>query len=336
MIIGLTGRNASGKGAVADFLCSKGFIFYSLSDVIRDEVSRSGLEITRENLISTGRSLRATHGTCYLAERILQRLGSDQNYVIDSFRHPDEVATFRSRSDFSLLAVTAEPATRFERIKKRSRESDPGTMEAFLELEDKEASSQEREGQNLTATEAMADFVVENDSTLEDLHKKLAEITQRILSRFSRPSWDEYFMKIAQVAALRSNCVKRKVAAVIVRDKRVISTGYNGTPRGTKNCFEGGCPRCNNLADSGTKLDECLCSHGEENAITQAAYHGVSVKDATLYTTFAPCLMCTKMIINAGIREVVYNKDYPLNASSFALLQEAGVLCRQLKVDDNQ
>ncbi|MHC4514112.1 MAG: deoxycytidylate deaminase, partial [Planctomycetota bacterium] len=113
---------------------------------------------------------------------------------------------------------------------------------------------------------------------------------------------------------------------------RVISTGYNGTPRGTKNCYEGGCPRCNNLASSGTKLDECLCSHGEENAITQAAYHGVSVSGATLYTTFAPCLMCTKMIINAGLHEVVYNMEYPLNDSSFALLKEAGVSCRKLRV----
>jgi dCMP deaminase len=139
-------------------------------------------------------------------------------------------------------------------------------------------------------------------------------------------------MQIAQVAALRSNCVKRKVAAVIVRDKRVISTGYNGTPRGTRNCYEGGCPRCNSIADSGTRLDECLCSHGEENAITQAAYHGVSVKGSTLYTTFSPCLMCTKMIINAGIQEVVYNMEYSISDISFKLLKEAGVVCRQVEV----
>ena len=82
-------------------------------------------------------------------------------------------------------------------------------------------------------------------------------------------------MAIARVVASRSNCVKRKVAAVITRDRRIISTGYNGTPRGTRNCNEGGCPRCNGFAEGGTRLDECLCSHGEENAITQAAYHGV-------------------------------------------------------------
>ncbi|MFN8006166.1 MAG: dCMP deaminase family protein [Terriglobia bacterium] len=145
----------------------------------------------------------------------------------------------------------------------------------------------------------------------------------------SRPDWDEYFMKIAQVASMRSNCLKRKVGAVIVRDRRIVSTGYNGTPRGTRNCNEGGCPRCNSLASSGTKLEECLCSHAEENAITQAAYHGVSVKEGTIYTTFAPCLMCSKMIINCGIVEVVFNVDYPLNDTSFHLFEQAGVRIRQ-------
>lgn len=131
-----------------------------------------------------------------------------------------------------------------------------------------------------------------------------------------RPGWDEYFMRIACVAALRSNCMKRKVGAVIVRDKRVISTGYNGTPRGTENCFEGGCPRCNGGAPSGTRLDECLCSHGEENAIIQAAYHGVPVKGGTLYTTLSPCLTCAKMILNSGIVSVRYNAKYPLSDPS--------------------
>ena len=333
MIIGLTGRNAAGKGEAANFLTSKGFIYYSLSDVVREAAEGKGLELTRENLIETGRSLRASQGTGFLAQEILRRIEPDQNYVVDSFRHPDEVAVFRGEPSFYLIALQAAPNVRFDRIRERARESDPQTMEAFLELEEREASSDAKEGQNLTGTCSLADFVVDNDRDLEQLRERLSEITQRILSEMSRPSWDEYFMKIAQVAALRSNCVKRKVGAVIVRDKRVISTGYNGTPRGTKNCYEGGCPRCNSLADSGTRLEECLCSHGEENAITQAAYHGVSVKDATLFTTFAPCLMCTKMIINAGLREIVFNQDYPLNDSSFSLLREAGVLYRRLKVD---
>jgi dCMP deaminase len=138
-------------------------------------------------------------------------------------------------------------------------------------------------------------------------------------------------MDIAKQVAARSNCMKRQVAAVIVSDRRIISTGYNGTPRGVKNCNEGGCPRCNGFSESGKNLEECLCSHGEENAIVQASYHGIAIRDATLYTTYSPCLMCSKMIINAGIRKVVFSEAYPLNDTATAMLNEAGVSMVKLK-----
>jgi len=173
---------------------------------------------------------------------------------------------------------------------------------------------------------------VDNNGPLKELHDKLRQLLVKIAQSSTRPGWDEYFMNIAKVVALRSNCMKRKVAAVIVKDKRIISTGYNGTPRGITNCNEGGCPRCASVETSGKDLGECICSHGEENAIVQAAYHGVSVKGATIYTTFSPCLMCTKMIINSGIQEVVYQATYPLSDTSFKLLQQAGVAIRQLSV----
>ncbi|MBO4304158.1 MAG: dCMP deaminase family protein [Lentisphaeria bacterium] len=145
-----------------------------------------------------------------------------------------------------------------------------------------------------------------------------------------RPDWDTYFMQIAEMVAKRSNCSRRHVAAVIVKDKRIISTGYNGTPRGIKNCNEGGCPRCASNAPSGTHLGECLCSHGEENAIVQAAYHGISVKESTLYTTYSPCLLCAKMIINSGIREVVYKDRYTIDDTARRILGEAGVVLRSV------
>jgi dCMP deaminase len=145
----------------------------------------------------------------------------------------------------------------------------------------------------------------------------------------SRPDWDEYFMDIAHVVSSRGNCCRRKVAAVIVRDRRIVSTGYNGTPRGIDNCFEGGCPRCASDAPSGQELAECICAHAEENAIVQAAYHGISVRRGTLYCTLSPCLMCTKMIINAGITEVVYETEYFFTEQSQNLFKKANVLCRQ-------
>lgn len=152
----------------------------------------------------------------------------------------------------------------------------------------------------------------------------------------SKPDWDNYFMNIAQVAASRSSCSRRQVAAVIVKDKRIISTGYNGTPRGIRNCDEGGCPRCNSDTPSGKDLGECLCSHAEENSIVQAAYHGISVKGATLYTTYSPCLICAKMIINSGIEEVVFHKRYSIDQTSLHLLQEGGVLIRPLLTEEEK
>lgn len=150
----------------------------------------------------------------------------------------------------------------------------------------------------------------------------------------NRPDWDTYFIEIAHVVKRRSNCSRRQVAALIVRDRRIISTGYNGTPRGVRNCFAGGCPRCAGDSPSGSNLGECICAHAEENAIVQAAYHGISVRDGALYCTNSPCLMCAKMIINAGIVEVVYEDSYHFSDAARDLLEEAGVVFRRLNEAD--
>lgn len=146
---------------------------------------------------------------------------------------------------------------------------------------------------------------------------------------FVRPDWDTYFMEIAQVVARRGNCSRRQVAAVVVSDHRIVSTGYNGTPRGVRNCCDGGCARCAGDTPSGAALDECVCCHAEENAITQAAYHGIRLKGSVMYVTISPCLTCAKMIVNAGIAEVVYGGDYAFTDQTRALLSEAGVKCRR-------
>lgn len=332
MIIGITGRNASGKTEVCEFLKSRGFAYYSLSDEIREEIGRRGREITRAVLIEVGNDIRTQYGPAILAERILQKLDPNQNCVVDSIRNPSEVEALRKRKDFILLAVHADPAVRFERSRHRGREGAPQTLVQFLEEEEKELNSSNPTSQQLVATHGLADVVVENNGSLADLHVQVKDLLARFLGGFERPDWDTYFMSIAKVVASRSNCIKRKVAAVIVKDRRIISTGYNGTPRGAKNCSEGGCPRCSGMAASGSALDECLCCHGEENAITQAAYHGTSLKGSTLYTTFAPCLLCTKMIINSGIVEVVYNQEYPLNEKALSLLRQCGIALRRFRI----
>lgn len=332
MILGISGPNGAGKGEVVDWLRARSFYALSLSDVIRQELQARGQEETRERMIDLGREMRAEGGAGALAERLVRQLLPDRNYVIDSIRHPAEVEVLRRASPvFRLLWIDAPAHVRLERMRARGRSGDPQSLAELARLEGRELGSADPAAQQLLAVKALADHPVENDSTLEQLHEAL----QRVLARcmhFERPGWDEYFLQVALVVASRSNCVKRKVGAVIARDRRIISTGYNGTPRGVRNCNEGGCPRCNSFSAGGTKLDECLCSHAEENAIIQAAYHGVSVRGAMIYTTLSPCLLCTKMILNAGIEEVVYNGEYALAEGSLALLREAGVKVRQAAI----
>lgn len=329
MIIGLIGKNGSGKGEVAKLLQSIGYHYHSLSDLVREEIKNRGLEITRENLITTGNELRKNFGPAVLGERVLEKLDPDKNYVIDSIRNPYETRALKKRPNFRLLKVTADEAIRFKRVKDRGRENDPQTLDEFRRLEALESTTDDPTRQQLTETEALADIEVSNNTTIDDLHEAIRETLKKTVKLIERPDWDTYFMNIAQQVALRSNCIKRKVAAILAKDRRIISTGYNGTPRGVANCNEGGCPRCNSLGDSGKGLEDCYCSHAEENAITQAAYHGVNIKGSTLYSTFSPCLLCTKMIINSGICEVVYSTEYSLGEVPLKLLKEAHVKIRQ-------
>ncbi len=329
MILGIAGPYASGKGEAVAFLAARSFIAYSLSDVIRDELKARGQSETRERMIETGNALRAAEGQGALAQRLAAKLHVDRNYVVDSIRHPAEVTVLRALGRrFRLIWVDADESTRLARMQSRGRPGDPATLAEMRRLEGRELVSDDPSGQQLLAVRALADEGIANDATLADLHAELQRLLRGQLY-FERPDWDEYFMSIARVVSTRSNCVKRKVASLITVDRRIIATGYNGTPRGVTNCNEGGCPRCNSFAPGGSDLGECVCSHAEENAITQSAYHGVSVRGGTLYTTLCPCLMCTKMIINSGLSEVVFSAEYPLGDVSLRLLREAGVKVRQ-------
>jgi dCMP deaminase len=334
VLIGLTGPNGAGKGVLAEFLKARSFLYLSLSDEIRAELESRNVPVTRDNLVRVGTELRERHGPAVLADRVLAKLSPDRNYVIDSIRHPAEVDALRGHGGFTLLQVEASPEVRFERLKARGRESDPKAWKAFLKLDAREAGSAGASAQQVEAVARLANHIIVNEGTIGEFQAAAAALVSKLIGNFKRPGWDEYFMGIAKVVASRSNCVKRKVAAIIVKDKRIISTGYNGTPRGTKNCNEGGCPRCQALDVTGARLEECLCSHAEENALTQAAYHGTPVKGAVLYTTYSSCLLCTKMIINAGISELVYGAAYSIQDTAVHLLQEAGVKVRQLGAGD--
>jgi dCMP deaminase len=126
-----------------------------------------------------------------------------------------------------------------------------------------------------------------------------------------RPSYDAYFMEMAHVVAKRSTCLRRKVGALLVKDKHILSTGYNGAPKGLTHCSEIGCLREKLSIPSGERHELCRGLHAEQNAIIQAAVFGVSIKGSTLYCTNTPCVVCVKMLINAGVNEIIYTGDYP-------------------------
>lgn len=140
-----------------------------------------------------------------------------------------------------------------------------------------------------------------------------------------RPTWDEYFIAITKQVATRATCLRRKVGAIIVKDKRILTTGYNGAPRGVKSCLEiGKCMRQELGVPSGQRHEICRALHAEQNAIIQAAYHGVQIEGSDIYSTTQPCVLCAKMLINAGIKKIYYYEEYP-DELALELLKEAGV-----------
>lgn len=149
-----------------------------------------------------------------------------------------------------------------------------------------------------------------------------------------RLPWPEYFMRIAFLVAERSTCLRRKVGAIAVKDKRVLATGYNGAPAGTAHCLDIGCLREKMNIPSGQRHELCRGLHAEQNVIIQAAVHGVSIAGATIYCTTQPCIICTKMIINCGIKNILYAEGYPDELSQ-DMLSEAGVHFATLPKPEN-
>jgi dCMP deaminase len=139
-----------------------------------------------------------------------------------------------------------------------------------------------------------------------------------------RPSWDQYFMQISTLVATRSTCMRRQVGALLVKDRNILATGYNGVPSGISHCDEVGCLREQLDVPSGERHELCRGLHAEQNAIIQAARHGVNIEGATLYCTDSPCGICSKMLINAGVRNIVYGRGYP-DELAHEMLSEAGI-----------
>jgi dCMP deaminase len=311
--VALTGYMGSGKGEVAAMLKERGFHYISLSDVVRAEATKRGVEHTRENLQNIGNELREEHGVGALGKKVretIEREGKG-DWVIDGIRNPGEWEEIRKLSGSQLLGITAQEDVIIKRLIKRKREGGAFTKEEILErLKKEKGIGEPPSGQQVTKCLDCVDFLIINEGTLPELKQKLDHFF-RLQTGEDRPTFHEVFMEIAYTWAKRATCLRRKVGAVIAKDKQQLTAGYNGAPRGVPHCAElGGCLREKLKIPSGQRHEICRGTHAEQNAITQAAKFGISIEGGTLYCNTFPCVICTKMIINAGIITVVYDSDY--------------------------
>jgi len=192
------------------------------------------------------------------------------------------------------------------------------SLDEFLESEETEV---------LDECIAKANHVIINEGTLDELKNKLADVLSRLNGKEKRPSWDEYFMGICDAVAKRATCDRGRSGCVIAKDKRLLVTGYVGSPIGIPHCDEIGHQMKTVVHEDGTRTQHCVrTAHAEQNAICQAARSGVSIDGATLYCRMTPCTVCAKMIINSGIKRVVSQKRYHAGAESEALFKEAGIV----------
>ncbi|KAL9716479.1 Deoxycytidine monophosphate (dCMP) deaminase [Leucoagaricus gongylophorus] len=237
------------------------------------------------------------------------------------------VEIFIKRPFFMLISVDAPLLVRYSRLQKSLENT---SLECFLRENDELVFGNSSNGMlglpSLRSVQDLVDIHINNDfNEFSELHAHLENLNL-LDPQHLRPSWDAYFMTLASLASRRSNCMKRRVGAILVRENRILATGYNGTPRGLRNCNEGGCGRCN--GNSPSVLEECVCLHAEENALLEAGRERVGI-NAVLYCNTCPCLKCTVKIIQTGIKTVVYNLSYKMDDASALLFQQAGVQLRR-------
>lgn len=293
----------------------------------------------------------------YVTQRWLDR------WVATDVMSKDVLDVYSRRPFFLLISVDAPLLVRWKRYQNRRAEAHSSSSSAAAAAAPSspgppsnpplQLTNGTPKGEELPAATTLEDFAALSDAqlyhpltgqathissasvrllntsnSLASLYVNLGKLDLLSTERL-RPSWDNYFMSLASLAAQRSNCMKRRVGCVVVsHNRRVISTGYNGTPRGIRNCGEGGCGRCNSGLGSGHGLATCLCIHAEENALLEAGRDRLR-EGAVLYCDTCPCLTCSIKIAQVGVSEVVYAQGYSMDGETAAVFREAGVRLRQ-------
>ncbi|OCF55213.1 dCMP deaminase [Kwoniella mangroviensis CBS 10435] len=357
MFIAIIGTPSSGKQTILEYLEKKyGFKRVTLEKkgkAVVDQAKISGNELDQPmNEMSVSSSTTPTPSTplgspssnlCFTSQSSLLDFITRNwlsHHVTTDLTSYEEIEPFVKRPFFLCVSVDGPILVRYEREKIRKSETGSSlSLEEFIQSHDAllngslpsipSSSLSQHPQTDFKRSLSLAQIsICNNFPTVHDLEGYLDKLNLVDEERL-RPSWDTYFMTLASLASHRSNCMKRRVGALLVRSKRILSTGYNGTPRGTKNCNMGGCRRCNGSARGGEALDECLCLHAEENALLEAGRERIG-NDSVIYCNTCPCLRCSVKIVQCGVREVVYNQSYSMDEASAAVLKEGGVILRQL------
>ena len=330
MIIGLVGPAYSGKSTISEYLVSHAF---------------ETLRIVQDTEESLG--VNEFNSAAAVLDHVICKWKN--NFVLTGIEYASDWKLLLKRPFFLLIAVDCPLLVRFRRTKYLS-------LEEFVQHDDQQmyhTATAKKDiiggmvGLSLSHTSLFSIMhhahvkILNICDSVEKLYEYLDAIDLLNHERL-RPSWDAYFMKLCDLAASRSNCMvtsylilgmKRRVGCILVKGRRIIATGYNGTPKGLRNCNDGGCKRCNSNAPCGTSLDMCLCLHAEENALLEAGRERVeSGSSVTLYCNTCPCLGCAKKIVQIGVKEVVYSRAYGMDISTEYILQEAGVKLRQFSL----
>ena len=322
-IVGLTGELCAGKDTFAEYLVnSRGFIHISLSDILREDLRRQGMPVTRENLVWLGNDLRLKLGGGVLSERALSKALDGRNYIITSIGTVEEIAALHRHPRFRLVFLDAPEQRRYEWFSARKREEEKTNLEEFQKLQHKERTGGGAKFRETDNCKREADLIISNDGTKEELYTKI----DAALRQFDeRPDWDEYFFGIMDAIAKRATCDRGKAAAVIVKDKMILATGYVGSPKGLPHCDEAGHLFEKTVHADGEKWHCVRTTHAEQNAIAQAAKHGIAIDGSAIYVGMEPCLSCAKMIINSGIRKVICRRRYHAAELTRQFFSEAGV-----------
>ena len=339
MILGITGTLAAGKGTIVDYFKTKGFLHYSVSDFIKEIVLKRNLPMNRDSMVLIGNELREKNSPSFIVDELYSRAkNSGKNCIIESLRTPGEIYSLKEKDEFYLIAVDAPVKLRYERAIERQSEKDFVSLETFIENEKREFENTDPNKQNLKKCMELANFKIINDGNIEELESKLKDILDKInveknkvSKREDYISWDEYFMGVALLSAKRSKDPSTQVGACIVdEDKKIVGTGYNGTPTGIP---DEEFPWAREGDYLQTKYPY-VC-HAELNAILTSTRR--NLKACTLYVALCPGNEFAKAIIQSGIKKVIYLSDKYANLDIFIasrkLFELANVELKKLELN---